>query len=526
MQMKVNLKINSTYIFMILLIIYNLILRYPITPHEIGYDSFEIHTIANTVSTFGYAKWWLHPSSVVGLYPYSYASAVPFILSGMSQLLNIDMETTIFVFSVLIGIFSAYPIYILAGLIKNDETFKALAAFTYSTSAGMLYFTTWTVSTRGLFIVLVPLLAYTILKRQSIKYWVLTIAIATLLFATHHLIYYSIIIISSFLLVKVLCKLKLIEESKNTSKIIYYATPACLIILIMLPFFSRTFMETGSRYEWIIAQTMEYVRMVGPLLLLAISGFLYIILKRNKNFGEWFLLTSVIGVSPLLYVGKYTKWFMLFLIFLLVSISLKNTIDMEKGVYKNVKVFMIIILLTSTVFTCYFQFLDSPVVTAGYSRYMTEKTYSGARWIGDYIGPNERIFVGGDISARVCSISKTPTLLGGPTDLIYGFINASNLEVVQNSSITSLYKLNNTSSPSWVIWAISTTEIDKPNSWAQRLTKQYNISYAVENKDRKGTFERSLKMHKLIYDNGEIGVWYLYSPVDSKLSSSQISLPD
>ena len=65
------------------LIALNIILRIPTVPHEIGFDSFDIHILANSISAFGEARWWVHPLSVVGFFPLSYASSVPFILSGI-----------------------------------------------------------------------------------------------------------------------------------------------------------------------------------------------------------------------------------------------------------------------------------------------------------------------------------------------------------------------------------------------------------------------------------------------------------
>lgn len=512
-----KLKNSSMCLLISLLIVYNVILRYPLTPHEIGYDSFEIHTIANTVSYFGYAKWWLHPTSIFGLYPYSYASAVPFILSGVSQSLSLDMESTIFVFSTLIGIFSAFPMYILAGKIKNDDAFKILAAFTYSSSAGILYFTTWTTSTRGLFIILLPLAIYTLLKLYtSFKYSILVLSLIVLLFATHKLVYFLMPVIAALFAVIVFYKLNLIDRFGIAKNIIYYAIPLCFFILLVVPFFTRTFMESGSRYGWIVSQLLEYMRMAGPLLIFSISGFIFFLFKRNKYFGEWFLIMAVIAMTPFLYIGKYTKWFVLFLIFLLICISLINLINLATRKNKNVAYVLIVILLISTTFTCYYQFLHNLNDSSSYSRHMEEKTYVGATWIKENIGSDKRIMGGMYITSRISSISETPTMLDGVCNLAYDFIDPNALEIKRTGSIMSLksyqhgfYSLCNTSSSGWASWAISSSSIEKPNSWAQRLIQKFNISYAVDNKDASSVFYRSLNQQDLIYDNGKIRIWQL-----------------
>ena len=84
MNNSIRFPARTKVILFSLLIMLGLIFRYPTTPHEIGWDSFTVHLMANSISEFGYAKWWLHPASVIGWYPYSSVSAVPFLLSGIS----------------------------------------------------------------------------------------------------------------------------------------------------------------------------------------------------------------------------------------------------------------------------------------------------------------------------------------------------------------------------------------------------------------------------------------------------------
>ena len=118
---------RSVIIVSALLILLNTILRYPTTPHEIGADSFAMHVMANSISTFGYAGWWIHPASIVGSYPYSgSASAVPFLLSGISQCTGMATESVILLYSMVLGLFSIFTAYLMAGAIWNNNIFKFL----------------------------------------------------------------------------------------------------------------------------------------------------------------------------------------------------------------------------------------------------------------------------------------------------------------------------------------------------------------------------------------------------------------
>ena len=118
-----------------LIVILSLILRFPLTPHEIGLDSFTIHLMANSISEFGYAKWWLHPASIMGSYPYSTSpSAVPFLLSGISQCTSMDVESVILLYSLFLGVFSVFGAYLMAEVIWDNDAFKFLVAIVFTPS--------------------------------------------------------------------------------------------------------------------------------------------------------------------------------------------------------------------------------------------------------------------------------------------------------------------------------------------------------------------------------------------------------
>lgn len=513
--MLINKK--QKYVLLSLLTLYNIILRLPVTPHELGWDSFEIHAFANVITTFGYAKWWLHPLSIFGFYPYSYASAVPFTLSGISQLTSIEMETTVWIFSFFIGVFSYLPFYLLAGLFKQDELFKILAAFIYSTSQSVLYFTTWTVSTRGLFIVLLPLMVYLLLQViQTKKYILLYLLLGIFLLSTHHLIYFTSLFIISFPLAFIILHLNTNTSYTKVNNAIFYLLPLAFVASIIYPFFSRSFIESGSRYIWIISQFTEYARQVGPLLVYLFSGFYVLFSKREKNMAEYFLIIVFVLLAPFLYMGIYTKWFAFFMFFLVISLSLMNIFYIQKNP-KFVQVIIIAVLVVPTIFSCYFQFIDPLNQRDYYSNYMEEPTYVGSLWIQDNIGSEYKILGGSYINARVLATSNTPTLIGGPTDIVYGFVDPSELIIEREGSLTSLstysrgnfYTLINASSPSWGLYAIRDSRIDEYNSWAQRLTIKYNVSYAVENTDVRSTFDTSLNNQNLNYDNGKMRIWQL-----------------
>ena len=86
------------------LIFTGIALRYPLVPHEIGWDSFFIHGLINTLNHYGNTVWWIHPFSTFGLTPFSYASAGPVFLSGFSQASGLSIEISILLFGMICGI--------------------------------------------------------------------------------------------------------------------------------------------------------------------------------------------------------------------------------------------------------------------------------------------------------------------------------------------------------------------------------------------------------------------------------------
>ena len=145
-------------------ILTSITLRYPLVPHEQGWDSFIIHQMAQSISRYGYMKWIFNPLSYIGYYPYSYASGIPVFLSSFSQLSGLDMEHTILFFCLVESVLFFVFAYMAASIFTRNFTFKFLAGISYSLAPGVIWFTDWTISTRGPLILLFPLFIFLIFK--------------------------------------------------------------------------------------------------------------------------------------------------------------------------------------------------------------------------------------------------------------------------------------------------------------------------------------------------------------------------
>jgi len=527
MNNSIRFSARTKVILFSLLIMLGLIFRYPTTPHEIGWDSFTVHLMANSISEFGYAKWWLHPASVIGWYPYSSVSAVPFLLSGISQCTGIDVERVILLYSMFLGIFSIFGAYLMAGAMWNNDIFKFLVAIVFSASQGIITFSTWTAHSRTLFVISLPLFIYLLLRTRTFKvrFGILTFIILALLIVTHHYIYFTIPIIISYIIIAMIYKSgKYIKSVRIPENIANFAVFAGFLIMFSIPFFTRTLMESdpamlrggGGRYDWLFYMIQSYIRYIGILIILVVSGYIYLLFKRNKRFEEWFLLLCLISLAQFLYIMTYMKWFILPFASLLIGIALTNVAI--AGLRKNMSIekrkyaisFVIIFLLLSAIFTGYYQYLHFLNDPDPHKRYMEERTYVGGLWIKDNV--DRPVIADYSISKRISATSEVVGLTGvDPVDLAFGFIDQEKLVIKQIYSPTSVdfyFKDPYTSvnlSTDLLLWRSMSSD-----GWRNRIIHEFNLLYYVENKDVSNSFTQFVREKKdNVYNNGKIRIWDL-----------------
>ena len=508
------------FVLLTLLVIINLIFRYPFTPHEIGWDTFVMHSLSNSITEFGYAKWWINYLSIYGFYPGSYASSVPFIISGISQIAELVTESSIWLFNTLLGIIGIFAAYIMAGQLDKNKFFKFFVAFLYSLSPGFLFLSTWQLSPRGLFIALLPLFIFLILKMYSaknkvvlIKYVLLMGFMCILFVATHHIFYFLATILLSYAFVLIFYKMKKFIPLylHKSSLLILFCTP---VILFFLPFFTRLFIETGSRYDWISTIFLVYFRNAGIPLLFFIIGLVYLLTKKYKTIQESFLITNVYCLIPLVYVKLYSVWFDIIYICIFAGMCMSNIL---KSNLKYASLIVVVFLLLSVSFGGFYQYWNTGV-ESGISiidRHISDGTYGAALWMKHYVSNDNIIVVNNPaISRRIIAISEIPTLTGDDSiDVTYGVVDIGNLNISKNSPFSINFYRDN---PYVVTPGSGTTDyfirklnsVDIKSRWGELIISRYNISCIVEYEPvGDNLFIRSVHENKnSIYSNGKISV--------------------
>ena len=155
--------------FLITSVLVTLAFRWPTMFHETGIDSFFVHTLANSAAEFGEIRWVVNPLSVFGLYPMSYASGMPILLAEFSNMSGFAMEQCFLVFSCIVAIISALTAFLLGMEIKNSPLFAFAVSVLYSASPLLLVWTEWTITTRYLFMALLPLTLWILLRLNRIE---------------------------------------------------------------------------------------------------------------------------------------------------------------------------------------------------------------------------------------------------------------------------------------------------------------------------------------------------------------------
>lgn len=504
---KYNPSGKTKFLLMGLLLILNIVIRLPSIPHEKGYDSFTIHLLANTISTFSSAKWWLNWLCIFGLYPDSYASAVPFSLSGISQVTGIEMEKTILLFCILTGLLGICSAYVFAGRIYNNFLFKYIMSFFFSLSPGLMLFTTWEVSTRGQFIVFLPFFLFTLLnKDNTIKKYILLTLLFIFILSTHHYAYFLIPFSILYTLLTVIQKMK---PEFFTKPYLSYFLLFFFIVGSALPFFTGMFIDSGSRYSWITVAIMTNLRQVGPALLLLPGGLLYLFLKRKK-FEETFMCFVIVLLSPVFYSQSYGPFILLLICIFLVSIAFNNLLKiLVNRKYKFATLQVIAVIFLFLAFSSFFNHYRTGQ-TEGFW-YMGEDTYNSGIWAKNHISENTHGFNTGFETARFFAISERHPICmsDGPIDLANGWFNESAIVSIKNSPTSSAYYFDGPYS------AKSGTTFGGGVDWLRLTARNINdlksYDYFILDNSLAPPWPAAVDVVKsgadLIYDSPSISIW-------------------
>ena len=563
---------RSDYLPIGLLVIFNIVFRYPTVPHPQLPDTYCIMTLANSISSAGYMEWFVHPLSAFGLYPLSYPAAGPLVLSIVSQTLGISMEQSVLLMSTFYGVFGCLAIYILAKAITKNDFISFITALLFSTSPLFLGFTIFKGSSRGFFIALLPLFVWVLLRwnvdRPRLKFTVLGIFFFVLLGLIHRMVIFVTILLFAYIITIMWIKFrKRIENGQNIPAITssykktgIYLSIFCVLFLTgvvgMSPYSpSLGDFKSGYFFQGLLAIPVnigiEYAMGIGVIIFLAPIGLISLLQERKKDFSQIYLLVIMLCFAPFLVDQDYMRQVIGPFIFLLVGYGVLKLFTVLKFRLKNIAGPLVVsIVIVSILLPSFVTVEDKSDIyeSTGHYVYMTKAT-SGAAVFMEKNANDCSFITNDDIGFLGRRISATSNTFGvgycEPEILIRGFVDkdAMNVKLISLSDFEyewkhskNLYALQD-----WIYEGryldgkhkrrIMENEYDSPK--AKKGINFYNVQYLVinnriQNKNkwggafysmygelRKSKFLTSVyeeQNKNKIYDNNRNSIVYIGNP--------------
>lgn len=524
------------FLLFLILILINILLRYPFTPHEIGWDSYVIHSLGESINTQQHAAWTLNPLSYAGMYPMSYPSAVPFLLSSTSQLTGLNIEAVAWVFTVIIGIIAAIGAFILAGAIKRDFWFQYIVALAFSTSMGLLLFTTWTLSTRGFLVVIIPIFLWgfiSYIKEYETKYLIISILFLFLLATSHRMFVLIIPFLFLYFMLYVVLRFKYnmkshMQEKKQIRlrKVISLLLIVAVGLLILVPALGpftglyQGIVVDKSITGWLVWTGAVFARNVGPIALFSLIGFVLLANKIGKNREELFILGSLAFVAPMFLVGKYASTFSLIFLFILAGFGITLLLKSTHKKKKMVCLIVGIVISSSLIASGYGQVSSFDILSEENTidaRYLENEGYDAAIWAK--LNEIDTMTGSRPLTERISAISGIPHFPGNePQNLVYGFASPEDMVIKQRSPFDLKFYLD---APiideerinDFIVWrggVLSRTPVQ--DETAIGLINLYNLeNLVVNNYDTEhSVFEQSVMYSKFcIFNNQKASIYLL-----------------
>jgi hypothetical protein len=527
---------------LIFLILINISLRYPIKPHEIGIDSYFIHNLASSINVHKQAIWTLNGLSYFGMFSMSYPSAVPFLISTISQLTSMNIEETALFFNIILGIVSALGAYMLAGLIYKNFIFRFCVSLLFSTSLGLLLFTTWTLSSRGLLLVLVPLVLWMFYKFNMHYIYSYLIALTLLMFLSFSAHRMFIVLIPFVILYGFIIRYTKLKYSiKNKIPVSYHhkirwvialTIVAIVLLIASLPGlgyfnqFYKIFLPTGtlsrSYIDWLFSNLLVYARNLGVIGIFALLGYFLLIVTKNKNDGAIYSLSVFILIAPMFIIETYMSTFSILFFCIIAGFGIVILLKYFKKHLKMILSMIIVLLVLSLSISSIYQKTTFGLRANGEvspdADYFEESGYESALWTKEYTTGN---LIGNDVvTRRITGLTGTHLFAGGPDIILNNLVNDNSgfikyrspfdpffyrLGPIYNSELASIeYTVNS--------YSTAIHQFHYYDIYARNIINMYNLHYVVVNnvieESSQRIFIRSVQESTyLIYINDKCSIY-------------------
>ena len=164
---SIRKSIKQTYLNLFIILLLHLIIRYPLFSSQRGSDSFYVNVGSNFLTNTGQFDWVLNPLSYFGFFPYSYPAGIMAVHSFLSLVLGINSQNSVYFLSLFNGIFGCLTIFLFSYSISKDRRLSLLSAFFFPLLHIVFQWTFWRISSRGMFMVVLPLVYWSLFQYKS-----------------------------------------------------------------------------------------------------------------------------------------------------------------------------------------------------------------------------------------------------------------------------------------------------------------------------------------------------------------------
>jgi len=546
-----NLGRRTTLALLGSIILTSLILRYPSSEHEVGVDSFFIHTLAQAIVTDGYAEWILNPFSYFGWYPLSYPSAGPFFLASTGSLSGLNLEASILMIALLLGPIGILCAFMMAREFHSEPLFALIVAFLYGLAPRFLAFTLWSASTRSLFMALLPIFVWALLASYRKRPWphFAVLGLSVVILASTHRLAALLSVVVLALLVSVILLLLIRILRVHFPRIVLRnsvrrATPhLALASLVVIAGVMVVGTDLLSEYTYgellsgtepqvqLLNLSVSIARSGGVALPLMLFGLVALTRQRNKTIRESFLALAFLGLIPTLLLRQYAGFYILPLLVLLGGLGFLGLLKFFRKRPRMASAMGVALTLAVAGFSVYVLGVE-----ISRSTQIDSETYATSLYAQFLLGTGTTVANEGLTGIQFAAISGYHVLpVGGagttfqsPELLAFGFYTPD--EVTGQLIRVSLQELTIESDSLWIAPNIQ-AELDwvvilqSPNNDVpRRLESRYEPTFLLELKAASGQFlaygnsycsDLGLWAHAAayrIYENGRENLWWIYSP--------------
>ncbi len=370
-----NKKRRSTLI-VLLLILLNVSMRLPTTPHIVFQDSYANLWKTGKIASLGYVvddlaqPWRIDAAKLANL-----PAAVPEVTSSMKALKNTyplpppvlapltlaysilltgaEPEHAALAYSLILGLVGCVGAFLLAAELSRDRIVGYLTAFFYSTAPVLVSETSWTFLARALVLGLLPYLLLFFLQYRRTRrftHLLISVLLGCFLVFAHRIGFVFLYAVASYALASatIAYAKKYRRHWKRISRILPYILITAVTSLILLPFYWKTGLLSQAlwEYRWgylmqgaqskvvLFNMIADYYSSFGILAVFAVIGFVWLSFSLRKNeFRGLFMASYVLVLSPFAVFGEYTRLLALPAVAYLLSVGLRKSINVFSGVY-------------------------------------------------------------------------------------------------------------------------------------------------------------------------------------------------